>query len=194
MCYCSTGYASPASPISHIWLSVHRPCEPLEWPRNRAKTHDRARPESTHHVLVDANGVQLSAIQSGANRNDVTQRLSLVDAIPPIRDTLGRPLRKPEVLHAHRGYDSSRHRRQLRERGIRSGIARLRTEYGSGLGKFRRVGERTQSWLHGLRRLRVQFDRHADIHEFTKHSRNLAARPSTGASSGELGSVIELTS
>ena len=134
-------------------------------PKTGPNPTDRARPGSKHHVLVDANGVPVSVIVTGANRNDVTQLLPLVDAIPPIRGTRGRPLRKPKVIYADRGYDSDSHRRQLRERGIRPVIARRRTEHGSGLGKFRWVVERTHSWLHGFRRLRIRFEGRSDIHE-----------------------------
>ncbi|ACR31222.1 Transposase [Burkholderia glumae BGR1] len=126
---------------------------------------DRARPGSKHHVLVDANGVPLVAILTGANTNDVTQLLPLVDAIPPIRGVRGRPLQKPGVVYADRGYDSTRHRRALRERGIKPVIAKRRTEHGSGLGKYRWVVERTHSWLHNFRRLRTRFERSAYIHE-----------------------------
>ncbi|WP_088504393.1 IS5 family transposase [Burkholderia ubonensis] len=126
---------------------------------------DRARPGSRHHVLVDANGVPVSAILTGANRNDVTQLLPLVDAIPPILGTRGGPLRKPKVIYADRGYDSDSHRRRLRECGIRPAIARRRTEHANGLGRCRRVVERTHSWLHGFRRLRIRFERRSDIHE-----------------------------
>ncbi|KGC20280.1 IS5 family transposase, partial [Burkholderia gladioli] len=161
-CY-STSCANLASSISHMRLSIHRQCEPLG--QARPNPTDRARPGSKHHVLVDANGVPVSAILTGANRNDVTQLLPLVDAIPPIRGTRGRPLRKPKVIYADRGYDSDSHRRRLRERGIRPVIARRRTEHGSGLGKFRWVVERTHSWLHGFRRLRIRFERRSDIHE-----------------------------
>jgi transposase len=134
-------------------------------PKTGPNPTDRARPGSKHHVLVDANGVPVSAILTGANRNDVTQLLPLIDAIPQIRGTRGRPLRKPKVLYADRGYDSNAHRRRLRERGIRPVIARRRTEHGSGLGKCRWVVERTHSWLHGFRRLRIRFERRSDIHE-----------------------------
>jgi transposase len=109
--------------------------------------------------------VPVSVIVTEANRNDVTQLLPLVDAIPPIRGTRGRPLRKPDVIYADRGYDSESHRERLRDRGIKPVIARRRTEHGSGLGKFRWVVERTHSWLHNFRRLRTRFDRRADIHE-----------------------------
>lgn len=107
----------------------------------------------------------VSVTLTGANRNDVTQLLPLVDAIAPIRGTRGRPLRKPKVIYADRGYDSESHRERLRDRGIKPVIAKRRTEHGSGLGKFCWVVERTHSWLHNFRRLRIRFDRRADIHE-----------------------------
>jgi transposase len=44
-------------------------------------------------------------------------------------------------------------------------IARRGTEHGSGLGVYRWVVERTFAWLHGFRRLRVRWERRADIHE-----------------------------
>jgi len=109
--------------------------------------------------------VPVSVTLTGANRNDVTQLLPLVDAIAPIRGTRGRPLRKPKVIYADRGYDSESHRERSRDRGIKPVIAKRRTEHGSGLGKFRWVVERTHSWLHNFRRLRIRFDRRADIHE-----------------------------
>ncbi len=87
----------------------------------------------------------LAAILTGANVNDVTQLLPLIDAIPPIRGLRGHPLRRPRVVYADRGYDSERHRRALRDRGIEPVIAKRRTEHGSGLGKYRRVVERTHA-------------------------------------------------
>jgi transposase len=39
------------------------------------------------------------------------------------------------------------------------------TEHGSGLGRERWVVERSISWLHQHRRLRVRYERRADIHE-----------------------------
>lgn len=39
------------------------------------------------------------------------------------------------------------------------------TEHGSGLGRFRWVADRTHAWLHNFRRLRIRFERRADIHE-----------------------------
>jgi transposase len=104
-------------------------------------------------------------ILTQANRNDVTQLLPLVDAIPPIAGKRGRPLRKPQLIQAERGYDSKAHRHTLASRGIGSQIARRRTEHGSGLGKTRWVIERSIAWLHQFRRLRVRYERRAEIHE-----------------------------
>ena len=47
----------------------------------------------------------------------------------------------------------------LRWLGIEPVIAKRNTEHGTGLGKIRWVVERTISWLKGLRRLRVRYDR-----------------------------------
>jgi transposase len=49
-------------------------------------------------------------------------------------------------------------------RGIAPAIPHRNTEHGSGLGKRRWVVERTISWLRQFKRLRVRYDRRADIH------------------------------
>ncbi|WP_186169672.1 IS5 family transposase [Burkholderia gladioli] len=134
-------------------------------PKTGPNPTDRARPGSKHHIVTDADGTPLAAILTGANVNDVTQLLPLIDAIPSIRGLRGHPIQRPRVVYADRGYDSERHRRALRNRGIQPVIAKRRTEHGSGLGKYRWVVERTHSWLHSFRRLRTRFERRADIHE-----------------------------
>ena len=107
----------------------------------------------------------MAAIVTAANRNDVTQLLPLIDAIPPIRGVAGAPLTRPPEVIADRGYDSDPHRQQLSGQGIRPTIARRNTGHGSGLGVFRWVIERTLSWLHQARRLRVRYEKTAAIHE-----------------------------
>jgi transposase len=94
----------------------------------------------------------------------VTQLIPLVDAIPPIAGKVGHPVQRPGEVLADRAYDSDPHREQLIRRGIVPHIARRNTEHGSGLGVFRWVVERTISWLHQYRRLRVRYERRADIH------------------------------
>jgi transposase len=107
----------------------------------------------------------VAAVVTAANRNDVTQLIPLVDAIPPIRGAVGAPLTKPKEVIADRGYDSDPLRMTLSGRGIRPTAARRNTGHGSGLGVLRWVVERTLSWLHQARRLRVRYDRTAAIHE-----------------------------
>ena len=102
---------------------------------------------------------------TGGNHNDITQMLPLVDAIPPVRGKRGRPRRRPRELYGDRAYHSREGRRELRCRGIQAKIARRKSRQGSGLGTKRWVVERTIAWLHQHRRLRVRFERRADIHE-----------------------------
>ena len=126
---------------------------------------DRAKAGTKHHVITDAQGIPLAATLTGANAHDVSQLLPVVDAIPPIRGLRGRPRRRPQQLYADRGYDSQAHRQALRDRSIQPWIAHRFTEHGSGLGRYRWVVERTLSWLHQFRRLRIRFERRASIHQ-----------------------------
>ncbi len=91
--------------------------------------------------------------------------MPLLDAIPPVRGRVGRPRRKPDSLFADRGYDHDVYRDQVRGRRIVPAIARRSTRHGSGLGTYRWVVERTFAWLHGFKRLRIRWERRADIHE-----------------------------
>lgn len=116
-------------------------------------------------MITEAHGIPLAAILTGANTHDVTQLLPLLEAIPPIRGKPGRPRRKPDAIQGDRAYDSEPHRKTLREKRIQPILAKRRTENGSGLGRHRWVVERTLSWLHQHRRLRIRFERRADIHE-----------------------------
>ena len=102
---------------------------------------------------------------TSANRNDVTQLLPLLDAVPPVRGRLGRPRQRPDRLVADRGYDHDKYRRLLRARGIAHSIARRQTEHGSGVGRQRWVVERTISHLHNKRRLLICTDRSKTTHD-----------------------------
>src|SRR5689334_10907829 len=91
-----------------------------------------------------------------------------VDAIPPLRlpgKRRGRPRKRPVKLHADKAYDYPRCRQALRQRGIIPRIARRGIESRERLGRYRWVVERTVSWLNRFRRLKVRYERRADIHE-----------------------------
>ncbi|MFF9727434.1 IS5 family transposase [Streptomyces gardneri] len=126
---------------------------------------DRARPGYNHHLIVDRHGAPLAVTLTGGNRHDVTQLLPLLDAVPAIRGLRGRPRRKPRCLYADRGYDFDKYRRLLWKRGIKPMIARRGVAHGSGLGKVRWVVERASAWLHQFKRLRICYERRADLHQ-----------------------------
>jgi IS5 family transposase len=68
-------------------------------------------------------------------------------------------------LHADKAYDFSLCRRALRARGVIPRIARRGIESRERLGRYRWVVERTLSWLNRFRRLKVRYERRADIHQ-----------------------------
>ena len=115
--------------------------------------------------MTDGNGVPLATLVTAANRHDVTQLLPLIDAIPPIAGKVGAPLSKPREVIGDRGYDSDPHRMRLEDKGIGTLIARRGTRHGSGLGYLRWVVERSLSWLHQARRLRLRYEKRADLHQ-----------------------------
>lgn len=102
---------------------------------------------------------------TAANVHDSKVFEELVDLVLPIRGVRGRPRKRPEKLHADKGYDYPRCRRFLRERGIKVRIARRGVESSERLGRWRWVVERTFSWMACCRRLVVRYERRADIHE-----------------------------
>jgi transposase len=126
---------------------------------------DRRKNGSKHHVITDANGIPLATQVTAANRHDVTQLVALVDAIPAVAGKPGHPRSRPERVQGDRAYHSDPHRKELRKRGIEPVLAKRNTEHGSGLGVYRWVVERTISWLHQYRRLRVRYERRSDIHK-----------------------------
>lgn len=119
--------------------------------------------------MTDGQGTPLAARVTAANVHDATQLVEMVDAIPPVSGKAGPPRRRPDRVQADRGYRSRLNRRRLRWRGITPVLPpdRLHGEevHGSGLGTTRWVVERTIAWIRQFRRLRVRYDRRADIHQ-----------------------------
>ncbi|HEY3869553.1 MAG TPA: IS5 family transposase [Actinocrinis sp.] len=134
-------------------------------PKTGPSPVERGKPGSKHHAIVEAHGIALAATLTGGNRNDVTQLIPLIQAVPPLRGKRGRPRRRPGVVYADRGYDHDKYRRLLREVGIRPEIARRGVEHGSGPGVHRSVVEGALALLHWFRRLRIRWEIRDDIHE-----------------------------
>jgi transposase len=99
---------------------------------------------------------------SPANTHDSMLFEPLLETNPGVRGhghRAGRPRRRPDKLHADKGYDYPRCRRYLHHRGIKVRIARRGIESSSHLGRVRWVVERSISWLLRFKRLGLRYDR-----------------------------------
>jgi transposase len=85
----------------------------------------------------------------------------VVDEVAPVAGPVGRPRRRPDKLHADKGYDYRTCRRALRRRGIMGRIARKGIESAKHLGQHRYVIERTLEWVSRFRRLARRYERKA---------------------------------
>jgi transposase len=120
---------------------------------------DRRKKGSKHAPLVDRHGVPLAIRTAGANASGHAQIIPLVLDFPQVKGQPGRPKELPDEAYAGRGFDSNDTRWILAWLGIEPHSGRRQSAHGSGLGKVRWVVERTISWLKGLRRMRVRYDR-----------------------------------
>ena len=126
---------------------------------------DRGKAGTERHLVTDARGTPLGVLTGPANQHDSRMLAPTLDAVPPVRGGgRGRPRRRPGKLHADKGYDHRRCRRECRQRGITPRIARRGVESSERLGRHRWVVERTLAWLNRFRRLAIRYERRADIH------------------------------
>jgi transposase len=167
--------------LHHILLEELQEADQIDWSRGAVDSTkaralgggddtgpnptDRSKLGTKHHVVTDAQGIPLATTVTGANEAAVTQLLPLADSIPDLSGPAGDKPTKPEELYADRAYDSEPQREERRNRGIEPKMPKRRTEQGSGLGIYRWVVERTQSWLHNFRKLRLRTDPDGAIHK-----------------------------
>lgn len=133
---------------------------------------DRGKLGTKRHLVVDAQGVPLGVAISGANRQDCKMLEETLDAVPPVKRTVRhRPgkgyvyktRRRPAKVYADKAYDHAFCRQALKARGIHARIARRGIESTERLGRWRWIVERTQSWMNRFKRLKVCYERRADI-------------------------------
>ena len=128
-----------------------------------ANPTDRGKLGVKRHVAVEARGLPLAVRLSAANVHDSKRFIELLEAIAPIGGLQGRPRKRPDKVHADKGYDYPHLRAYLRRKGIAPRIARRGID--SRERRWRWVVERTPSWLNRFRRLRIRYERRADIHQ-----------------------------
>ncbi len=116
-------------------------------------------------MVTERQGIPLAETITAANVNETTQLEQVLDAIVPVRGKPGRPRRRPEKLHADKGYRSRKNQRALGRRRIKSRIARPGIESSETLGRYRWVVERTIAWLNQMRRLIIRYERRDDIYD-----------------------------
>ena len=101
---------------------------------------------------------------TAANEHDSVQFEGLIAALPAVKQRHGYRRKRPDKLHADKGYDFPRCRRFLSGRGIRVGIARRKLESSEKLGRHRWVVERSLAWLARYRKLTIRYERKPEIH------------------------------
>lgn len=114
--------------------------------------------------MVDRQGIPLAVLLSAANVNETTLVAETLDALEPIKRPRGRPRKRPAKLHTDKGYAAAANRQLLRRRGIIPRIARRGIDSAEKLGRYRWVVERTFAWLNRFRRLKIRYERRADIY------------------------------
>jgi transposase len=120
---------------------------------------DRRKKGTKYTLLVDRDGVPLVIRAAAANRSDHQEILPTVVDYPLVGGKPGRPRTHPKKLYGDAGYDCEATRSVLRWLGIEPHIRHRDGGHGSHLGRVRWVVERTISWIKGLRRMRVRYDR-----------------------------------
>ncbi|MBA8737422.1 IS5 family transposase [Chromobacterium violaceum] len=164
-------------PLHLALLTQLRQCDQIDWsranidgasvasPRGGQETGpnptDRGKLGSKRHTVVDRRGLPLALCISSANRHDSMVFEALIDAIPGLPS---QPRKRPDRLHADKGYDYRRCCEYLRRRGIQVRIARRGVESREKLERYRWVIGRTHARLAWFGKLRIRFERRLDTH------------------------------
>ena len=120
------------------------------------------------HLLVDAEGMPLSAFSAPANEDERKHVGKLLETVAVKTGKAGRPRKNVRSLAADKGYDAAALRNFLKKKGIRPQIPRKRNA-GKRRGRPASITaprfqvERTFSWLQRkFRRLVVRWERLPD--------------------------------
>jgi transposase len=116
------------------------------------------------HLVVDGNGLPLSAIVTAGQAHESKSLEPVLEAVRLKRRGRGRPRRRPRRLAGDKGYSSRRVRRYLRRRGIKAVIPtrkdqRRNPHFDREAYRRRNVVERCVAWLKESRRLATRHEK-----------------------------------
>jgi len=113
---------------------------------------------------VDARGVPLSLIVTGAHRHDVSQLAEVLDAA-----VIALPQGRQLFLYADKGYDGEPAQETIRSHGYTPRVSRKKRRRGRPPKNRRWVVEVTHSWLNRFRKLLVRYEKLSDSYEALLH-------------------------
>ena len=88
----------------------------------------------------------------------------MIAALPAVKQPFGYRRKRPDKVHADKGYAIPRCRQFLSRRGIRVRIARRGIESNQKLGRHRWRVEGALAWLARYRKLTIRYERKPEIH------------------------------
>ena len=113
---------------------------------------------------MDACGVPLSLIVTGAHGYDVSQLTAVLDAI-----VIALPQGRERFLYADKGYDGEPVREEIRIRGYILRVARKKRRPGRPQKNRRWVVEAAHSWFNRFRKLLVRYEKLSESYEALLH-------------------------
>jgi IS5 family transposase len=114
--------------------------------------------------VTEASGSPLAVTLTAASEHDSVQFEGLIAALPAVQQRAGYRRKRPDKVHADKGYDQPRCRAFLGRRGIRVRIARRGVASSDKRGRHRWVVERSLAWLARFRKLTIRYERKPEIH------------------------------
>lgn len=113
---------------------------------------------------MDACGVPLSLIVTGAHRHDASQLTAVLDAV-----VIALPHGRERFLYADKGYDGESIREQILIRGYTPRVSRKKRGRGRPPKNRRWVVEAAHSWFNRFRKLLVRYEKLSESYEALLH-------------------------
>jgi transposase len=118
------------------------------------------------HLLTDGNGLPVAFAVTAGQAHEVKSAEGLLDAVS-VRQSRGRPRRRPDALAGDKAYSSGDLRRAIRRRGVRAVIPTRKSErrrpgFDAAACRRRNVVERCVAKLKEYRRVAARYEKLAE--------------------------------